>query len=157
MLRPSNKTSIFISMVMTGLLTLTLIVLLPFLPAVVDSMLGVKDNVGNRELLGEGARLYVLVAAYVMMAVAFVTVAFLFLLLRQVWQGRVFEKSVLRILTVLSLCCFIMGALFLSIVYCFQIALLVSLAAFFLGLCLRVVKNVLAEAGRIKAENDFTI
>lgn len=157
MLRPSNKTSIFISMIMTGLLTLTLIVLLPFLPAVVDSMLGMKDNVGNRELLGEGARLYVLVAAYVMMVVAFVTVAFLFLLLRQVWQGRVFEESVLRILAVLSLCCFVMGALFLSIVYCFQIALLVALAAFFLGLCLRVVKNVLTEAGRIKAENDFTI
>ena len=31
------------------------------------------------------------------------------------------------------------------------------LAAFCLGVSLRVVKNVIAEATRIKSENDFTI
>lgn len=153
----SNKVSIRISMIMTGVLTLTLLLLLPWIPAIVRSMISVEDNVGNRALLGDGAMLYVLVAAYAMMAVAFVTLSFLFLLLREVQRGRVFEERTLRILSILMLCCYVMGALFLSVVYCFQIALLVAFAAFFLGLCLGVVKNVLAEAGRIKAENDFTI
>lgn len=155
--QPSNKVSLTISMILTALLTLSLLALLPWVPAVVRSMLGAQDNIGNRELLSEGARLYVFIAAYAMMAVALLTLALLFLLLRQVWQGRVFESSLLGTLTALSLCCFVMGALFLSIVYCFQLALIVAFAAFFLGLCLRVVKNVLTEAGRIKAENDFTI
>ena len=157
MLPISNKTSTRISLIVSVLLVIALIVLLPWVPDVVRSMLDTADNVGDRAELSQEARTYVLIAAYTMIAVAFLAMGLLFFLLFDVLRERIFQPSLIRWLRGLSWCCFGEGALFFSIGFCFQIALGVGLAACFLGLCLRVVKNVIAEAIRIKDENDFTI
>ena len=157
MLPLSNKTSTKISLFVSVLLLVALLLLLPWVPDVVRSMLDTADHLGDRASLSEGARTYVLIAAYAMMAVAFLAIGMLFFLLCDVLRERIFQPSLIRWLRGLSWCCFAEGALFFSIGYCFQIALGVGLAACFLGLCLRVVKNVIAEAIRIKDENDFTI
>ncbi|MBQ8432445.1 MAG: DUF2975 domain-containing protein [Clostridia bacterium] len=157
MLPISNKTSTRISLIVSVLLVIALIVLLPWVPDVVRSMLDTADNVGDRAELSQEARTYVLIAAYAMIAVAFLAMGLLFFLLFDVLRERIFQPSLIRWLRGLSWCCFGEGALFFSIGFCFQIALGVGLAACFLGLCLRVVKNVIAEAIRIKDENDFTI
>ena len=157
MLSFSNKTSTKISLVVSVLLLIALIVLLPWIPDVVRSMLDTADNLGDRASLSQGARTYVLIAAYAMMTVAFFALGLLFFLLFYVLRERIFQPSLIRWLRGLSWCCFVEGALFFSIGFCFQLALGVGLAACFLGLCLRVVKNVIAEAIRIKNENDFTI
>ena len=41
--------------------------------------------------------------------------------------------------------------------YIFYIAYVIAVAVLFLGLCLRVVKNVIEEATELKNENDLTV
>ena len=66
-----------------------------------------------------------------------------------------FERMACRL--ILSWCCFAEGVLAILLFVYFQLVICVTLAAFFLGLCLRVVKHVIEEAIRIKNENDYTI
>lgn len=153
----SNKISTVISLVLTVILVAALCVLTAWLPMVVDSMIDVADNIGDRASITEAGRMFVLIDAYVMVAVAFVAVALLFFLLRAVLMERIFTPSATRLIAAISWCCFAEGALFLLIGVYFQLAFGVSVAACFVGLCLRVVKNVIEEATRIKSENDFTI
>ncbi len=153
----SNRASVNITVVLVCLLLAGLLLLFPLIPAVVRAMLSVPDNIGDREELPSTAKTYVLVSAYSMYATALVTLVLLIVLLQKVRRGQVFSWSVSRLLFALSLCCFAEALLFASIGFCFQLAFGVALAACILGVCLRVVRNVLDEAARIKAENDFTI
>jgi hypothetical protein len=153
----STRISIVISMVMTALLFCALIFITVWLPEVVTSFINVHDNLGTRGDITPLHRSLVLVDAYVMLAVAYLAVSFLFLLLLTVWRGRVFSERATRLVSAVSLCCFAEGILFAALTYYFQLALCAAIAVCFIGLCLRVVKNVLEEATRIKSENDFTI
>ncbi|WNX86425.1 DUF2975 domain-containing protein [Agathobaculum sp. NTUH-O15-33] len=78
-------------------------------------------------------------------------------LLRNIGRGEVFVQTNVRCLRAISWCCIGAAAvLFASGFYDFLFFALSAMAAF-VGLILRVVKNVIAEAVAIKAENDFTI
>ena len=116
-----------------------------------------EDNLGNRSAITETGRLWVLIDAYAMVFVAYVAVGLLFFLLRAVLREAVFSKTATNLLSAVSWCAFVEGILFLPLGIYFQLAFAAAVAAFFIGLCLRVVKNVIEEAARIKAENDFTI
>lgn len=157
MRRLNGKLSTTISLILTILLFVSLVFLTYWLPDVVQSMIDMNDNFGNRANISEQGRLFVLIDTYVMVAIAFAAVVLLFFLLRTVLKGQVFGKTTTRLLSFISLCCFVEGILFLLLIAYFQLAFGVAIAAFFLGLCLRVVKNVIDEATRIKSENDFTI
>ena len=157
MLRTSNKVSTVISMILTILLFFALCALAVCLPMVVDSMIDTPDNIGNRASITATQRALVLADAYTMIAVAFAAVAFLLCLLRRVLHGQVFSDVTVRLIASVSWCCFGEALLFLLIGAVFQLAFGVAIAACCLGVCLRVVKNVIAEATRIKSENDFTI
>jgi len=153
MLRKSNKVSTVITLVIAGLLLVALVVLAFRLPAVVESMI----NVGNRGEITDGQRTLVLIDAYAMLAVAFLAVITGFFLLREVFLERVFSQRVIRQISVISWCCFAEGLLFLLLGGFFPLAIGIAIVACFAGFCLRVVKNVIEEATRIKSENDFTI
>ncbi len=153
----SNKRSVAVTVALTSLLLAGLLLLFPFIPAVVTSMLTVPDNIGNRGELSAAARIYVLTAAYAMYAIAIATLILFLVLMHKVSRGLVFSPAVSTLLFVLSLFCFAEALLFASIGFCFQLAYGVALAACILGVSLRVTRNVLDEAARIKAENDFTI
>ena len=157
MLRTSNKVSTIISMILTVLLFLALCALAVCLPMVVNSMIDTADNIGNRASITAIQRALVLADAYAMVGVAFVAVVLLFLLLQKVWRGLVFSDATVRLISAVSLCCFGEALLFLLIGGVFQLAFGVAIAACCLGVCLCVVKNVIAEATRIKSENDYTI
>ena len=157
MFRISNKVSTVISLILTVLLLAALCALVFWLPMVVNSMIDTVDNIGNRAQITEGQRAFVLTDAYVMVTVAFVAVILLFFLLREILLERVFCSKTTRLIAAISWCCFAEGLLFLLIGIFFQLAFGVAIAACFVGLCLRVVKNVIEEATRIKSENDFTI
>ena len=105
----------------------------------------------------DGWRLFVLVDAYAMLLVAVAAVIILFFLLRVVYRHKVFTKGSTRLISAISWCCFAEGALGLLLVVWFQLVLCFTLAACFLGLCLRIVKHVIEEGTRIKSENDYTI
>ena len=83
---------------------------------------------------------------------------FLVKLLLLVRRHLVFTDGAVSCLRTISWCCFIEAGLFVvNGVLFFGIDLVLAFVAGFLGLVLRVVKNVIEEAVALKAENDFTI
>lgn len=153
----SNRTSATISFVFAILLIPALLFIVWWLPDIVTAMLNTHDNLGNREAMQAWERTGVLIAAYCIVAVAFAAVGLLLALLRTVMQGKVFSNRALCVLHWLSICCAAVGVLFGYVGIYFQVALCLMIAAFFLGVSLRVVKNVIAEAMRYKEENDLTV
>ena len=81
----------------------------------------------------------------------------LVILLLRVKNELVFTSKSVLVVRAVSYCAFLIGILFIALGYFFKIAFVVSVAAVFLGLCLRVVKNVIEKACEIKDENDLTV
>jgi len=157
MFRISNKLSTMISLSLSILLFCLLLVLTVWMPGVVDSMIEVGDRLGTRAQITPRERGLLLTLSYLMVAVAGGAILLLSLLLRTVLCDCVFSNSAVAFLRALSWCCFAEGGLFLWVGLYFQLAFGVCIVMLFVGLCLRVVKNVIAQATRIKSENDFTI
>jgi len=149
--------SINVSLFLTALFFLALCLLTYFIPPVVTSLINVTDNLGFRGSITETARTLVLIDAYAMVAVAFAAVILLFLLLLTVRRGEIFTAKATRLLGCISWCCFGEGLLFALLTVHFQLALGVAFGVCLVGLCLRVVKDALEEATRIKSENDLTV
>lgn len=78
-------------------------------------------------------------------------------LLCSIGQGDVFLPSNVAILRRLSWYCIAAGLIFLVSGLFYPPFLLLSASAAFVGLILRVVKNVFSEAVSLKDENDYTI
>lgn len=153
----SNRTSSIISLVLALALIPALIFLSIKLPHFVNVLLNVHEAIGDDGILQAWERTCVLADAYAMLAVAFAAVALLVVLLHSTLSEQVFSERALRTLNWLSICCFSEGILIALIAFYFPVVLCVTLAAFFLGVCLRVVRNVIAEAMRYKEENDLTV
>lgn len=87
----------------------------------------------------------------------FVTLYSLIKLLTNIRKGEIFIPSNVRYLRCISWCCFIVavittvGGVFYLPFFC------IAVAAGFIGLLLRVVKNVMESAVELKAENELTI
>lgn len=157
MFQKMQKRSVIITVIFGILFLGALAVAAYWLPIVINSMIDVVDHVGNRNEITRAGRVFVITDAYIMLALAAVAVFFLFLLLRIVYRQKVFSVSATRLLSLISWCCFAEGVLAILLFVYFQLVICITLAAFFLGLCLRVVKHVIEEAIRIKNENDYTI
>ena len=100
----------------------------------------------------------VLALDYLLLVPVAVANGFLVKLLLLVRRRQVFTDGAVSCLRTISWCCFIEAGLFVVIgVLFFGIDLILAFVAGFLGLVLRVVKNVIEEAVALKAENDFTI
>lgn len=153
----SNRTSSIVSLVFALALIPALLFLVWRLPHFVTVLLNVHEAIGNDGVLAPWERTCVLVDAYAMLAVAFAAVALLIILLRSTLSEKVFSERALHTLNYLSLCCFAEGILFVYVAFYFPAVLCLTLAAFFLGVCLRVVRNVIAEAMRYKEENELTV
>ncbi len=78
-------------------------------------------------------------------------------LLANIEKNEVFIESNVRLLRFISWCCFAVSAILFVSGFYYIFLLIVAVAAAFLGLILRVVKNVIEQAVHIKRENDFTI
>ena len=61
------------------------------------------------------------------------------------------------VIRLVSYCCLAECAVFAAQTVYFRFAAFIAFAALFMGVILRVVKNVIARAAEVKAENDFTI
>ena len=68
-----------------------------------------------------------------------------------------FISSNVNCLRIISWCCFIVSAICLFGASTYYSFIFISVAAGFVGLILRVVKNVLQSAVELKSENDLTI
>lgn len=78
-------------------------------------------------------------------------------LLINIKKEKVFTNKNVTYLRRISWCCFGVGLLLVIAGYYYFLFYFVAIIAAFIGLILRVVKNVIEQAVYIKAENDFTI
>ena len=157
MLRISRKASVGLSLVMTVIFFAVIVAGAIIMPTLVEMLIDTPDNIGSRDQINDFGRSLVLVVSYLVLAVAAVADVFLFLLLRRVRAGEVFTGRSVALIRGVSWCCILFGLLFAVLGYYFQLALAVGFAALFLGVCLRVVKNVVEQAVELKQENDLTV
>lgn len=94
---------------------------------------------------------------YIAFSVAFAAAVTLLLLLKNVIKEEMFTKSSVEYIRTISWLCFAEAVVFASLARIYLPSLLVAFVLAFLGLILRVVKNVFEQANTIKAENDFTV
>jgi len=83
--------------------------------------------------------------------------AFLYALLHQIGSGRVFIKENVAYLRYISWCCFAGALLSIASAFYYIPWFAPGIAAAFMGLIIRVVKNVVAEAVALQDESDLTI
>ena len=156
-MKNKNKISVLISAVLGVIFLVALVVVCFCIPNVVEDMIAIPDRIGFRNEITELGTAFVTADTYLMLAVGALAVVVLFSLLKVVSEGNVFSVKASKLLSVVSFCCFLEGILSMLMVFYFQLVVCFALAAFFLGVCLRIVKNVIEEATRIKEENDFTV
>ncbi len=146
----SKKASCVLSEILTAVLFLLLVSGVFFLPAILRFF---------TEVFYKPAEYYVptLVILYAALLPAFAAVAALHLLLKNVRDERIFTAQSVSYLRILSWCAIGESILFFALGFYYCMIFLLSFAALFLGVILRVVKNVIEEAAAIKEENDFTV
>ena len=150
MFKISRSTSALISQILCILAFAVLCVLAVFLPVLLKTMMW---------LFGKPEYLYVptLIITYLSAIPAFAADVSLFLLLRYVKLGDVFTSRNVALIRLISWCCFVEAVIFLSLGFYYIIGFAAAFAFVFMGLIVRVVKNIIEEAVYLKEENDFTI
>lgn len=78
-------------------------------------------------------------------------------LVKNIAEEKVFTAVNVRLLRILSYCCFIISFITLLFARLRLLSFIVAFAAAFFGLILRVLKNCFEQALRLKEENDYTI
>ena len=85
------------------------------------------------------------------------TVLLLMGMLKRIKNDEPFTRENVLALRLISLCCFLVAIITFAGAFVVKSFILVSMAAGFFGLILRVVKNVIQRAVELKEENDLTI
>ena len=157
MFKISSKVSCMLSIAMAIAFMLILIFGAVIMPWLANVLIDLPDNVGSRNEIAEFERIFVLILAY--LVIGFMTLAdgMLLNLLYRVRAGLVFTAKSIGLIRGVSWCAILLGITFLILGIYFQLAFFAAFACIFLGICIRVVKNVIEQATEIKAENDFTI
>ena len=157
MLKISKVLSVFLSLAIAALFFIACIGGLFVMPGLTDTLIGVADHLADGKTMTPGGRTVVLAAAYgIVFTFIFVDMLLTAILLR-VKKGQVFSDATVALIRGVSWCCFLLCLLFGILGIFFLLSFAVAFIAVFLGLCLRVVKNVIEEATQIKDENDLTV
>jgi len=157
MFKISKNASVSLSLAISVLFFIVCIAGVFILPKLTEMLINIPDNIGNRGDITEIGRLIVLFAAYCIVLTFIAADVLLFFILIRVKGGKVFSSVTVALIRGVSWCCFLLCLFFGFLGYFFQLSLLVSFLAVFLGICLRVVKNVIEEATEIKQENELTV
>ena len=99
------------------------------------------------------------VLGFTVIAFCCALLVFLFMLLNNISKKKIFVPENVKNLRIISGCCFAVTTLLAvwGILTFLEIIFLAAFITGFIGLILRVVKNVFEEAVCIKEENDFTV
>ena len=157
MLKINRKISTYISLVLTVLFFIGLVFMIFYMPTFVKYLIGLPDNTGERAHLTEIDNFLIHAGAYSILLLAFAGDSMLFALLLLVIKGRVFTGASVALIRGISWCLMLIGLVFTVLVKYFTLSIFVGFVFFFLGISIRVVKNVIEQAVHIKEENDFTI
>ncbi len=145
------KRSLMLSRVCTLVCGAALLGVLLFAPSMVGWFV---DYSNNAEQMHVG---FFLASIYTGGALAALLLVFLYKLLHNISAEEVFVAKNIKLLRGISWLC-IGGAVICAFSALYYLPWgLVGLAAVFVGLIVRVVKNVMAQAVQLKEENDYTI
>lgn len=111
----------------------------------------------GRGLIHSGLSVAVTVMIYICDVFAIIAVIALNKLLSNISKDDVFIPQNSRCLRIISWCCVFAGLTFTFFSLWKQEFLFAAFFAMFLGLIMRVLKNVFEKAVELKSENDFTI
>lgn len=115
------------------------------------------DRYDEISIYSDSVKVPLMVTFYICAAVGFVILFVLDKLVSNIRKKQVFTDENVKYLRILSYCCFIITIVTLIFARLRIMAFIVTFAAAFFGLILRVIKNCFAEAIRLREENDFTI
>ncbi len=110
-----------------------------------------------RNLSGEGFRITMVILLYACSVFGWIILYEMFRLIRNIRKGIVFTRQNVAILRAVSLLCLGVGILTFAGGFFYQPLFFVTLAALFLTLVVRVVKNVMQKAVEMKDELDLTV
>lgn len=153
----NSKKSIYLSIAVCSLLSVILLALVVIGPKLFEVYM-----INYRGLAPDGERLQELssVFVYCFYPAAVFAGVMLYALLRLLFNlkaGDIFVSQNVKLLKLVSLCCFIVGAItFVGGIF-YMPFFFASAAGGFTGILLRVLKNVMENAVEIRAENDLTI
>ncbi|MBE6903173.1 MAG: DUF2975 domain-containing protein [Ruminococcaceae bacterium] len=156
MLKIPSKLSILLSLVISVTFFIVCIGGAFFMPPLVENLINAREYIGNN-LDFTINQAFTLTLAYIILAVAMLADVLLFFLLLRVRANKIFTYQSVSLIRGVSWCCFLISAVFGILGIYFYISFIVFFVGVFLGLCLRIVKNVIEEATQIKEENDFTV
>lgn len=157
MFRIPARKSIIISIVLTVIFMGVLVYGAFSIKDIVDVFILFENSVVKYRSIGDAGRIFILIAAYVILAIAMLADILMLLLLIEVREGRVFMEKSIAYVRYVSWCCLAIGLIFAVLGRFFMLMFVFGAVIIFLGLCLRVVKNALEEARALKSENDLTI
>ena len=98
-----------------------------------------------------------LITLYCAVPAAVIALICLDKLLNNIIKNQPFVSQNVKLLRIISYCCFAEALVFIYFATLKPFALIVIIACAFMGLILRVIKNVFEHAVAIREENDFTI
>lgn len=146
-----SRRSILLSKVCVAFFLAALAALAVFAPRAVSFVLAV-----SRAELGGKAGLF-LATIYPGCALAALLLVQLYGVLHRIAQGAVFVRKNITALRLISWLCILGGVVAAVSALYYRPWLLIAAAAGFMGLIVRVVKNVFARAAELQDEADFTI
>ena len=152
----SHDNSTVLSLICTRIVAAAVIVCAFFVPGIVGYYTNSQYN--GREAIAPTGRMQVTAGIYVCLLIALFILYMLDRLLSNIRKEEIFIPQNVSYLRGISWACFAMCVPCLLVsVYGSQIFLFIMVAAAFMGLILRVVKNVIESAVLIKEENDYTV
>ena len=152
----SHDNSTVLSLICTRIVAAAVIVCAFFVPGIVGYYTNNQYN--GREAIAPTGRMQVTAGIYVCLLIALFILYMLDRLLSNIRKEEIFIPQNVSYLRGISWACFAMCVPCLLVsVYGSQIFLFIMVAAAFMGLILRVVKNVIESAVLIKEENDYTV
>lgn len=143
--------SVRLSKICVKIFTLVMITVAVFAPKIFGALIELRVH-----YLG-GTLPYFLISTYTACVPASVALWGLDKLLQNIENGNVFIAENVNIMRILSWRCIVAAVICLASSVYYMPFLILAAAAGFVGLILRVVKNVFAQAVEIKEDNDFTI
>ncbi len=143
-----NKISLIATFIMTGVLIGIIILAVIFLPGLIKIFQQMRGYTDCRDLM---------IALYISALPGLACAVSLMLLLLNILKGEIFIKKNVTILRILSYCCLFAGVEYLVFANRYISMILISFAALFFGLILRVIKNVFDRAIELQEENDYTV
>ncbi len=152
-----NKISVKVSIAVCIILSVVLGILVFFAPFLFELYLtAFRGFAPEGEALAMIKKVFMLVFYPCGIFAAIILTALLGLL-NNIKAGDVFTLKNAKYLRIVSLCCFAISVITLVGGFFYMPFLVVTFAAAFVGLLLRVLKNVMQAAAEMREENDLTI